>query len=459
MIPRSLIRTATRTYTSSSAQTSMSANVTVKPPGGGGGKPGPHSLIPVFQDLAGLRRWRRHARRDGRGVGVVPTMGALHEGHAELVRRSLAQNAFTVLTLFVNPTQFAPHEDLASYPRTLPRDLELLRTLLPPSYVGAYEERYRRALGQEPASGGSGGGAMAGLGVSESDPIRWVFAGAGEKGRRRSSASSSASSSSSLSSSSYPAETLESPLVVFAPQRETMYPLSTIPPEAFLDELDADGRTANGDGAAGEAMLQDTARQRGAFVEVKGWGDVLEGESRPQFFRGVATVCTKLFNAVEPDHAYFGQKDIQQALLLKLMLKDLLCNAPSADNLHIVPTSRDPVDSLALSSRNAYLLPEERPYAPTLFRALSLAREYLAADPNATATEALDRARHYIEETAVRAAVEKVEVRLDHVDCFERTTFARVRGPVGSQREVVLVGAMWVGRTRLIDNLLVNWDV
>lgn len=234
------------------------------------------------------------------------------------VRRSLAQNPFTVLTLFVNPTQFAPHEDLASYPRTLPRDLELLRTLLPPSYVNAYEERYRRALGQEPTAGGQGGGAMAGLGVSESDPIRWVFTEP-EKGRRR-------------SSSSYPAETLESPLVVFAPQRETMYPLSTIPPEAFLDE-DAGGHPANADGAAGEAMLQDTSRQRGAFVEVKGWGDVLEGESRreyalpektcadsrsAQFFRGVATVCTKLFNAVEPEHAYFGQKDIQQALILKL---------------------------------------------------------------------------------------------------------------------------------------------
>jgi hypothetical protein len=113
---------------------------------------------------------------------------------------------------------------------------------------------------------------MAGLGVSESDPIRWVFAESTEKGRRRSSSASS--------SSSYPAETLESPLVVFAPQRETMYPLSTIPPEAFLDEIDADGRTASVDSAAGEAMLQDTARQRGGFVEVKGWGDVLEGESR-----------------------------------------------------------------------------------------------------------------------------------------------------------------------------------
>lgn len=141
------------------------------------------------------------------------------------------------------------------------------------------------------------------------------------------------------------------------------------------------------------------------------------------------------------------------------MLKDLLCNAPSADNLHIVPTSRDPADSLALSSRNAYLSAQERPYAPTLFRALSLAKEYLASNSEATATDALDRARHHIEETAARAAGEKVEIRLDHVDCFERTTFARVRGPVGARREVVLVGAMWVGRTRLIDNLLVNWEV
>lgn len=125
--------------------------------------------------------------------------------------------------------------------------------------------------------------------------------------------------------------------MVFAPSRETMYPLSTIPAEAFVEDVEEESRAAT---AAGEAMLQDTTKQRGAFVEVKGWGDVLEGESRrecfpyyrefcfllsqtakprsAQFFRGVATVCTKLFHAVEPDHAYFGQKDIQQALILKL---------------------------------------------------------------------------------------------------------------------------------------------
>jgi pantoate--beta-alanine ligase len=280
-------------------------------------------------------------------------------------------------------------------------------------------------------------------------------------------------------------------LVVFAPSRETMYPLSVIPPEAFQDDPGAEG-------VAGEAMLQDTSKQRGAFVEVKGWGDVLEGESRrespacsrypslsadlaegaAQFFKGVATVCTKLFNAVEPDHAYFGQKDIQQALLLKLstsllltpshlllraltplslVLKDLLSNAPTPENLHIIPTTRDATDSLALSSRNAYLSPLERRYAPTLHRALSLARERLSS--GATGAEACAAARELVESVAREAEGEGVVIKFDHIDLFEKTTFRKVRGEVREGEEVVLVGAMWVGKTRLIDNLLVNWQV
>lgn len=149
--------------------------------------------IPVIRDLTSLRRWRQQMRSAGRTVGVVPTMGALHDGHLSLVRASMAggQEQATVVTVFVNPTQFAPHEDLAAYPRTMERDLELL------------DELQQRDGGE---------------------------------------------------------------VVVFAPDGNTMYPLSSL-----QGPTDVEG---------GEGMLQDTTKQRGAFVEVKGWGDVLEGKSR-----------------------------------------------------------------------------------------------------------------------------------------------------------------------------------
>jgi pantoate--beta-alanine ligase len=181
------------------------------------------SLIPTISTLPDLRAWRQRAFKEDKSVGVVPTMGALHEGHLDLgkplvinifyvlsrksrlitqhhrtspVRHSLRANPLTVLTLFVNPTQFAPHEDLSSYPRTLPRDLKLLENLLRSEYPGKEMDK----------------------------------------------------------------------LVVWTPSRETMYPLSSLPAPAS--------------GSTGESMLQDVNKQRGAFVEVKGWGDVLEGASR-----------------------------------------------------------------------------------------------------------------------------------------------------------------------------------
>jgi pantoate--beta-alanine ligase len=183
------------------------------------------TIIPTISTLPDLRAWRNRAFKESKTVGIVPTMGALHDGHLNLgmsrawlliythrrshanpssplrftlspVRHSLRANPLTVLTLFINPTQFAPHEDLSSYPRTLANDLKLLEGLL---------------------------------------------------------------------HSEYPTEGKEDRLIVFAPGRETMYPLSTIP---------------SGTVATGERMLQDTTKQRGTFVEVKGWGDVLEGASR-----------------------------------------------------------------------------------------------------------------------------------------------------------------------------------
>ena len=153
----------------------------------------PESTISLLTDLASCRRWRRQLRDDHKSVGFVATMGALHEGHLRLVHHSKQANDKTVVSIFVNPAQFAPHEDLSTYPRTIEQDIRKLEEI---------------------------GGVDA----------------------------------------------------VFLPRVKDMYP---------------------------SGIVQDVEQQRGTFVEVKGYGSEMEGRSRPSFFRGVATVVTKLFNAVE----------------------------------------------------------------------------------------------------------------------------------------------------------------
>ena len=153
----------------------------------------PETTIPLLTCLPSCREWRRQARDDRKSVGFVATMGALHAGHLSLVRRSKEANDKTVVSIFVNPAQFAPHEDLSTYPRTIEQDLRMLEGI---------------------------GGVDA----------------------------------------------------VFLPGVKDMYP---------------------------SGIVQDVGQQRGTFVEVKGYGDEMEGRSRPSFFRGVATVVAKLFNAVE----------------------------------------------------------------------------------------------------------------------------------------------------------------
>ncbi|KAL7280355.1 hypothetical protein ACG7TL_005277 [Trametes sanguinea] len=324
----------------------------------------PASSIPLFDTVASYRHWRRNAYDEKKSVGFVPTMGALHEGHLSLVRRSLAENDLTVLSIFVNPAQFAPHEDLATYPRTLPRDLELLEQ----------------------------------LSVSVSGGTR-------------------------------------TPSAVFVPTVHEMYP---------------------------SGISQNTEEQKGTFVEVKGYGHQMEGRTRPTFFRGVATVVTKLFNAIEPTRAYFGQKDIQQALLLRRMTRDLLLSHPEPQDLIIVPTTRDPVTSLALSSRNAYLTAHEREsVAPALYSALQAAR--VAWEGNASKAECIRRAEAIIEDKK-REVNGSVDLRLDYIEMNDPDSFEVVSDAMSRQqweghvagKPVILSGAMWVGKTRLIDNIILG---
>ena len=192
-------------------------------------------------------------------VGFVPTMGYLHEGHLTLVRRARSQNQNVVVSIFVNPTQFAPEEDFAAYPRDIARDLALLEA--------------------------------------------------------------------------------EKTDVVFIPSAEEIYPpgFST-------------------------------------WVDVEGVTERLEGAFRPGHFRGVATVVAKLFNIVQPYRAYFGQKDAQQAVVIRKMVSDL----DMGIEIVAVPTVREP-DGLAMSSRNTRLSPEERRAALVLWKALSLAEELCSA--------------------------------------------------------------------------------
>nr|XP_019008806.1 pantoate-beta-alanine ligase [Kwoniella pini CBS 10737]OCF47587.1 pantoate-beta-alanine ligase [Kwoniella pini CBS 10737] len=378
MLALSLLRTAS----AGPSTFSQSSKIIIRHASNGNGKPLPH--IPVIRTLGQLRRWRQEAREKGLEVGVVPTMGALHEGHVNLVRTSISKHPLTVMTLFVNPMQFAPHEDLSSYPRNFERDVTLLQSILP--------------LPTSPRQ-------MRGLGSS--------------------------------------------PLVIFAPTPDVIYPL--------------------------KGELQDLRSHKGVEVDVRGWAEVMEGASRPQFFKGVATVCTKLFNAVEPDHAYFGQKDIQQALLLKILVKDLLLSHPTSENLHILPTTRSS-EGLALSSRNSYLSKSELQIAPILYKALSTVKKIYESNENEienenenlTGEDLISKSIKIILKEKERILSNKnknenelVELNLDYIEIFDKNTFEPIRGKIKEKKnkEFIIAGAIWVGKTRLIDNLLIGWEI
>ena len=256
--------------------------------------------------------------------GLVPTMGFLHEGHLSLVRQASANNQFTAVTIFVNPTQFAPTEDLSTYPRSLERDLALLE-----------------------------------------------------------------------------AEGVD---LVFTPTDDKMYP--------------ADFQT--------EITVQEVTKP-------------LEGASRPTHFQGVATVVAKLFNIMQPTRAYFGQKDAQQTVVLRQMVRDLNFNL----ELIVCPTVRE-ADGLAMSSRNAYLSPEQRAAAPLLFNTLTAVQK--AINNGETDLNSL-RQRMIAKINAEPLA------RLDYLSIADYNTLTEIDRPT----EKILVSlAVFFGKTRLIDNFIIS---
>lgn len=257
-------------------------------------------------------------------VGFVPTMGYLHAGHVSLVRTARAKNESVIVSIFVNPTQFAPAEDLRSYPRDLARDAELLE----------------------------------GAGVD----------------------------------------------LIWTPDEETMYP----------------------QGYQTWVSVEEVTRE-------------LEGARRPGHFRGVATVVAKLFNAVRPDRAYFGQKDAQQVVVIRQMVRDL--NYPVA--IEVCPIVRE-ADGLALSSRNSYLNPAERQAATVLSRALN------------TAEQAFERGEDdsgVLREVLLGVLNQEPLARVQYVSVAHPQTLKELEGKAD---QALISLAVYVGKTRLIDNVLVG---
>jgi pantoate--beta-alanine ligase len=279
----------------------------------------------VFQKISDLREHLAGYRSGGRRIGLVPTMGFLHVGHMELVSRAKAENDIVVVSIFVNPLQFAPSEDLSKYPRDLARD--------------------RRMLEDE--------------GVD----------------------------------------------VLFAPTVEDMYP-----------------------------------RPMKTVVDVPDLGRQLEGAVRPGHFSGVATVVTKLFNIVQPQSAYFGEKDFQQVVLIRRMVEDLA----QPVRIVAVPTVRE-ADGLACSSRNVYLSPAERLAARIIPAALDEAERYCRDGLDDPA--ALETALAAFIAGEPLATAEVVAVR--DPETLE---------PVGSLHAGPVLVALFVriGSTRLLDNRVIG---
>ena len=275
----------------------------------------------IIETIDEMRQLRQ---RLAEPVGLVPTMGYLHEGHLSLVRQARAENQSLVVSIFVNPTQFGPQEDFKQYPRDPQRDLALL-----------------------------------------------------EKDKTD---------------------------IVFMPSAAEMYP-----------------------------------PQFSSWVEVGKVTERLEGASRPGHFRGVATVVAKLFNIVQPNRAYFGQKDAQQAAVIRKMVADLNMNI----EIVTLPTVREP-DGLAISSRNIYLSPEERQAAVVLYQALCLAQKLWSQGETNAQT---------IRQQMTDLIQKEPLATIDYVSVADTETLDEL-DTVKSPALVSL--AVRIGKTRLIDNLVVD---
>lgn len=276
----------------------------------------------VIKTIKEMKEFSSQARRAGKTIAFVPTMGCFHDGHLSLMREGRRRGNLLIISLFVNPTQFGPNEDFKNYPRDFERDSKMA------------EE----------------------VGVD----------------------------------------------VLFAPEASDMYPLN-----------------------------------HQTIVRVEKVTQNLCGRSRPIHFQGVTTVVMMLFEIVMPHVAIFGEKDYQQLVTIQQMVRDLHMSVEVVG----MPTVRE-VDGLAMSSRNAYLLPEERKAAPSLYRSLQKAKELLRKGERKA-----DRILHEMK----GIFQSKPLVRIDYVQICDATTLQDVDRIEG---DVVVALAAYLGKTRLIDNLV-----
>lgn len=278
----------------------------------------------LIKSIPKLRRHIQDFKNRSQKIGFIPTMGYLHKGHLSLIKKSVQENDITIISIFVNPTQFGPQEDYARYPRDLKRDFRL----------------------------------------AEKEGVD----------------------------------------ILFYPSVQEMYPVGYC-----------------------------------TSVIVKGLSDVLCGKSRPGHFEGVATVCNKLFNIIQPDRAYFGQKDAQQAVIIKQMVQDL--NMPL--KIRVQPIVREK-DGLALSSRNLYLSKKEREQARVLYKSLEEAKRLF---------ESGERNCYKIKRK-VRNMISKMDrASLDYVEIVD---IEKLKPLVNIKQAALLALAVWFGKTRLIDNIILK---
>jgi len=278
----------------------------------------------VIQSIEEMKKEMRRHGHERESIGFVPTMGYLHEGHLSLVREAVKRTDCTVVSVYVNPTQFGPNEDFEQYPRDLDKDAEIL----------------------------------------DEEGVDYLF----------------------------------------TPKDSDMYP-----------------------------------NEYRTYVEVQDLQDVMCGASRPGHFRGVCTVVMKLFHIVGPDRAYFGQKDAQQAVILKKMVEDL--NMDIA--ISVLPIVREK-DGVALSSRNSLLKKEERSAARCLFRSLQLAMEAVRGGKRES-SEVVNLIRNEI-------GKEK-SAKIDYIEIVNKNTLESMMEI--KQGRTLIALAVYIGKVRLIDNMIV----
>ncbi len=278
----------------------------------------------IAETIESVRAAVKAAREEGKKIGLVPTMGALHIGHISLMEAAVKDSNFVVVSIFVNPTQFGPGEDFEKYPRPLEKDLEICRK----------------------------------AGVD----------------------------------------------LVFAPTAKEMYPGKNL-----------------------------------TWVDVEKLTEPLCGRSRPGHFRGVTTVCTKLFNIVTPDVAFFGQKDAQQAIVIRRMVADL--NMPL--KIVICPTVREQ-SGLAVSSRNQYLSARQRKDAANIYKSLQKCRDMIESGQKQTETILAE----------MRKILQKVPaIKIEYISIVNAETLDDIDKISG---QVLAAIAVKIGSTRLIDNILLD---